>query len=56
MKNVFLVAVAAIIPAIVKETMDEGIVRFLLVCALSVVSVSILMWVYSLDKEVRQIY
>lgn len=52
-KNILLVLVASILPFIVSEHMEEGWIRFMIVCCLSVVSTVTIMWRFALNKEIR---
>ena len=55
LKTSFLVLLACIIPYWVRSQMEEGLVRFLVVCSLSVVCTTTLMWFFSFNEETRQI-
>lgn len=35
--------------------MPDGVIRFLVVCAVAVLNITILMYAFSLNKEVKQI-
>lgn len=52
-KNFILIALAFIIPYIVQMQMPNGLIRFLVVCTLSVVSVVAIMYSFAFNKEVR---
>ena len=53
-KNVALVCVACILPYIVRQNMAWGWTRFLVVCGVSVLSVIVVLWIFALNKETRE--
>jgi len=54
LKTVFLVAVSCVIPFLVRSMMEEGLLRFLIVCSLSVICTFITIYYWGLSKEARQ--
>jgi hypothetical protein len=53
LKNLCIVVIATIVPFSVKNTMDDGFVRFVVVCSISVLSTATLMLIFGLNKEAR---
>lgn len=54
-KNFSIIIIAFIIPATIKYYMPDGVIRFLVVCTVAVLNITILMYAFSLNKEVKQI-
>lgn len=54
-KNVLLVGLACVAPAVISGLLYGGLLRFFLVCTVSVISTLSIMWCFALDKEVRQL-
>lgn len=52
-KNFLLIAVAFILPYFVKVQMNDGWLRFFVVCSLSVMSEVVIMYAFALNKETR---
>lgn len=52
-KNFVLIVLAFIVPLIVKNLMQDGVLRFFVVCSLSVVSIVSVMYLFALNKEVK---
>lgn len=52
-KNMGLIIVASIIPYIIQSRMDSGWARFLLVCTVSVICTSTVLWIFGLSKDNR---
>lgn len=53
-KNYLLIAIACIIPYIVREMMTEGLLRFLGVCSLSVLCTIGVMYSFAMNAETKQ--
>lgn len=53
-KNLFLVAVAIILPYMIHSYMQDGLVRFLIVGFVSVVCTIIMMWFFALNKSAKE--
>ena len=53
LKNYALVALSCVVPYIVRSMMEEGFVRFLGVCSLSVASTIIIMYAFAMNKDTR---
>jgi hypothetical protein len=53
LKNIGLVLLATIIPYLVQQTMSEGLVRFLIVCTLSVLNTFVVIWFLGLNATTR---
>ena len=53
LKNYALVALACVVPYIVRGMMPEGLVRFLVVCSLSVACTVIFMYAFAMNKDTR---
>lgn len=53
-KNVLLIALSFLPPFFVQKHMDPGLIRFLTVCSISVVSTIMILWVLGLNNETRQ--
>lgn len=54
LKNYLLIAVACIVPYIVRGMMEDGFLRFLTVCSLSVLCTTALMYFFALNAETKQ--
>ncbi|MDE5561721.1 MAG: oligosaccharide flippase family protein [Bacteroidaceae bacterium] len=54
-KNIFLVSVAMVFPFIIRERMNDGWFRFIIVCGVSVMSTSVIMWCFSLNRQTRRL-
>ena len=52
-KNFVLIALAFIVPFMVKNAMEDGVLRFFVVCSVSVINVVALMYFFAFNKEVR---
>lgn len=55
LKTILLVLLSCVIPYIVREQMEEGLIRFIVVCLLSVICTIVIMWFYGLNSEVKQL-
>lgn len=55
LKNVLLVMLSCIIPYFVRQQMEEGFIRFLVVCSLSVFCTIGIMYGFALNKDTRQL-
>lgn len=53
-KNYLLIAIACIIPYIVREMMTEGLLRFLVVCSLSIICTIGVMYSFAMNAETKQ--
>lgn len=53
-KNIILIAAACIVPYLVRSMMDEGLLRFLVVCSISVISTIVIMFTFAMSKEVKE--
>ena len=53
LKNIFLIAASLVAPWLVQQTMPYGLVRFLTVCCVSVISTLSILWFFALNKEVK---
>lgn len=53
-KNLFLIALACIIPYYVQTFFEPGLLRFFTVCSVSALSTLGIMWLFALNKEVRE--
>ncbi|MBM6759043.1 lipopolysaccharide biosynthesis protein [Bacteroides mediterraneensis] len=53
-KNLILIGMACIIPYYIQHLMEPGLIRFLIVCTISVVCTLCIMWFFALNKEVRK--
>lgn len=54
LKNLGLIIIACIPPYIVRSMMEEGPMRFVVVCSISVLTTLCLMWQFSLSRDVKQ--
>lgn len=54
LKNLSLIGLACIIPYLIRINMEQGIYRFLIVCSIAVLNTLLLMWFFSLNKEVKR--
>lgn len=52
-KNLMLVVVAAIIPLLIQHHMDDGFLRFFVVCSSSVMCTIVVLWLFGLNKETK---
>lgn len=52
-RNIVLIAVACIPPYLVQQTMDESLIRFLVVCSVAVLSTIAIMWCFAMNKSVK---
>lgn len=53
-KNIFLVAVAIIPAFLLHNAMESGLLRFISVGAVSVISILVLMWIFALSKSNKE--
>ena len=53
LKNALLIGIACIPPYLVKSIMPDGLLRFLTVCTIAVLTTSILMFAFAMTKDVR---
>lgn len=53
-KNLGVIMIACIPPYIVRSMMEDGLMRFLVVCGISVLTTLSLMWLFSLNRDVKQ--
>lgn len=49
-----LIVISLLIPLAIHSMMQEGLVRFLVVCTISVISTITIMYFFSLNKDVKQ--
>lgn len=54
-KNFILIFVACVIPYLVHCSITPGLGRFLVVCSLSVISTVVIMWLFALNDDVKNI-
>lgn len=54
LKNVLLVIIASVPPFLVRNIMQEGWIRFLVVCGIAVICTIGVMWFFALSKEIKQ--
>ena len=54
LKNFMLIVISLLIPLAIHSMMQEGLVRFLVVCTISVISTITIMYFFSLNKDVKQ--
>lgn len=54
LKNLLLVGIACIIPYIIGTYLTEGWLKFIVVCSTTVICNIILMWLFALNREVKQ--
>ena len=52
-KNSVLLATACVVPYIIHGLMNPGLVRFLVVCAISVISTVTIMWTFALNRTIK---
>ena len=52
-KNLTLVAVSGILPYLIRQLMHQGILRFLAVCSMSVICTLIVMWLFALNRQTK---
>ena len=52
-KNSVLLATACVVPYIIQGLMNPGLVRFLVVCAISVISTVTIMWTFALNRTIK---
>ena len=55
MKNIFLIAVSCIIPFMIRSLMTEGIIRFFIVCSVSVLCTFITIYFVGMNQETREL-
>ena len=55
LKNISLIFISLIIPWIVQQVLPPCMIRFLTVCTISILSTSIILWLFALNKEVKNI-
>lgn len=53
-KNVILILIASILPLIIQMQLEQGLIRFLVVCSLSVISTITILWLFGLNNETRK--
>lgn len=53
LKNFILIIVAMILPYLLQQQMERGIVRFILVCTLSILSTLTVLYMFGLNREVK---
>lgn len=53
-KNLLLIGLACVLPYCVQTFLEPGLLRFLVVCSVSVLSTLVVMWFLALNKEVRR--
>lgn len=56
LKNIVLIGLAAVIPFIVQRQLESGLLRFFVVCSLSVISTFVIIWFLGLNHEIRQMF
>ncbi len=56
LKNLALIIISAIIPYVVQQQMEPGLMRFLVVCTLSVASTFGVIWFLGLTAETREMF
>lgn len=52
-KTILLIIVSCIVPYLVQELMEQGLVRFLVVCSISCISTITILWCFALNKETK---
>lgn len=55
-KNICLVAIASIIPYFIHISMEEGLIRFISVCSVSVISTFAVIWTLGLNSATRTMF
>lgn len=55
LKNILLITIALIIPWFIQQTMPKGLIRFITICSISIFSTLILLWIFALNKEVKDL-
>lgn len=56
LKNIALVLISAILPFIVQKFMEPGLVRFLTVCTVSVISTFAVIWVLGMNATTKEMF
>ena len=54
LKNFILIIISLIAPFIIHNIMQEGVIRFFCVCIVSIISTITIMYIFSLNKDVKQ--
>lgn len=54
LKTIILLTIACIPPYIIQQFMPQNAIRFFLVCSVSCISTIIILWLFALNKEVRE--
>jgi hypothetical protein len=52
-KNLLLVGVAALLPLLIQHHMNDGFLRFFVVCSSSVMCTIVVLWIFGLNKETK---
>lgn len=52
-KNILLVGVAALLPLLIQHNMNDGFLRFFVVCSSSVMCTIVVLWLFGLNKETK---
>lgn len=52
-KNIFLIIVSMILPYIIQQQMNYGFYRFIVVCCISIMSTSTIIWFWGLNSDTR---
>ena len=53
LKNILLIAISLIIPWLIQQTMSPSFIRFTVVCCISLLSTTTVLWFFALNKEVK---
>lgn len=53
LKNIFLIIISMIIPYLIQQQMQSNFYRFFIVCLISVLSTSLVIWSWGLNRETR---
>lgn len=53
LKNIILIALAYSVPYIIQQQMEQGIVRFFVVCTIAMISTSVVLYCFGMNKETR---
>lgn len=54
LKNLLLILIATIIPVMIQSLMQQGLLRFVFVCIVSIISNTIVMYYWGLNSEVKR--
>lgn len=53
LKNILLIAISLIIPWLIQQTMSPSFIRFTVVCCISLLSTTTVLWFFALNKKVK---